>query len=49
MRHSVIDGLPGFITSEAGRVIQTTALGIEKGKIIAVYVMRNPDKLRHLV
>ena len=28
---------------------QTTALQIEDGKIVAIYVMRNPDKLRHIV
>ena len=27
---------------------QTTALDIEDGKIAAIYVVRNPDKLRHL-
>jgi RNA polymerase sigma-70 factor, ECF subfamily len=28
--------------------LQTTALEIEDGKIVAIYVVRNPDKLRHL-
>jgi len=28
--------------------LQTTALDIEGDKIVAIYVMRNPDKLRHL-
>ncbi len=43
-----INGLPGFITLEADGELQTTALDIEDGKITAIYVMRNPDKLRHL-
>ncbi|WP_020469907.1 sigma-70 family RNA polymerase sigma factor [Zavarzinella formosa] len=43
-----INGLPGFITREADGEIQTTALDTENGKITAIYVMRNPDKLRHL-
>ncbi len=43
-----VNGLPGFITLEADGEIQTTALEIEDGKIAAVYVVRNPDKLRHL-
>jgi RNA polymerase sigma-70 factor (ECF subfamily) len=28
--------------------LQTTALEIEDGKVTAIYVVRNPDKLRHL-
>ena len=43
-----INGLPGFITLEADGELQTTALDIEDGKIAAIYVVRNPDKLRHL-
>jgi RNA polymerase sigma-70 factor (ECF subfamily) len=43
-----VNGLPGFITLEADGELQTTALDIEDGKISAIYVMRNPDKLRHL-
>ena len=29
-------------------ILQTTALQIEDNKIVAIYVMRNPDKLRHV-
>ena len=47
MRYAFINGLPGFVTAEADGV-QTTALKIEDGRIAGVYVMRNPDKLRHL-
>ncbi len=43
-----ISGLPGFITREADGELQTTALEIEGDKVVAIYVMRNPDKLRHL-
>lgn len=43
-----INGLPGFVTREADGEFQTTALEIEDGKITAIYVMRNPDKLRHM-
>ncbi|MEN3213955.1 sigma-70 family RNA polymerase sigma factor [Methylorubrum populi] len=46
LRYTVIDGLPGFITVEAGSILQTTALNMQKGLIIAIYVMRNPDKMR---
>lgn len=43
-----INGLPGFVTREADGEFQTTALEIEDGKVTAIYVMRNPDKLRHM-
>lgn len=48
VRIGFVNGLPGFVTREADGELQTTALDIEDGKIAAVYVMRNPDKLRHL-
>ncbi len=44
----VIDGLPGFVSRESDGLIQTTALDIADGRIVAIYVVRNPDKLRHL-
>lgn len=44
-----IDGLPGYITHDRGGVLQTTALEIRDGKVAAIYMMRNPDKLRHVV
>ena len=43
-----IDGLPGYISKERGEILQTTALGIENGRIVAIYIVRNPDKLRHV-
>lgn len=43
-----IDGLPGFVSIEAGGLLQTTALSIEDGRIAALYIMRNPDKLARL-
>jgi RNA polymerase sigma-70 factor, ECF subfamily len=48
VRAAFINGLPGFVTLEADGELQTTALEIEDGKIAAIYVMRNPEKLRHL-
>jgi RNA polymerase sigma-70 factor (ECF subfamily) len=48
VRTAMINGLPGFVTREADGELQTTALQIEDGKVAAIYVMRNPDKLRHL-
>jgi len=40
--------LPGFVTVEQNDTLQTTALQIDDGKIVASYVTRNLDKLRHL-
>jgi RNA polymerase sigma-70 factor (ECF subfamily) len=48
VQYGLINGLPGFVTVEHDNTLQTTALQIEGGKIVAIYVMRNPDKLRHL-
>lgn len=43
-----IDGLPGYVCYERDNVFQTTAFEIEDGKIVTVYITRNPDKLRHV-
>ena len=48
VRAVTIDGLPGFITREADGVLQTTAVWIDEGRIRAIYIVRNPDKLRGL-
>lgn len=48
VRADFINGLPGFVTLEADGEFQTTALDIQDGKIAAIYVVRNPDKLKHL-
>jgi RNA polymerase sigma-70 factor (ECF subfamily) len=36
------------VTIEGDGIVQTTALNIEDGRISGIYVMRNPDKLRHV-
>jgi RNA polymerase sigma-70 factor (ECF subfamily) len=48
VRYGFINGLPGFVTIERGDILQTTALEIADGQVVAVYVVRNPDKLRHM-
>jgi RNA polymerase sigma-70 factor (ECF subfamily) len=48
VRASFVNGLPGFVTLEADGELQTTAFEIEDGRITAIYVVRNPDKLKHL-
>lgn len=40
-----INGLPGFVTLEPDGLPQTTALEIRDGRIAAIYIMRNPEKL----
>ena len=40
-----IDGLPGYISRGGDGVLQTTALAIEDGRIEAIYITRNPEKL----
>jgi RNA polymerase sigma-70 factor, ECF subfamily len=47
LRYGSINGLPGFVSVEQDGP-QTTALEIVDDKIVGIYVMRNPDKLRHL-
>lgn len=48
LRQGMINGLPGFVTVEDGDTLQTTALEIRDDRITAIYLVRNPDKLRHL-
>ncbi|HTN14405.1 MAG TPA: sigma-70 family RNA polymerase sigma factor [Sphingomonadaceae bacterium] len=48
IQYGFINGLPGFVTQESDGEIQTTALLLEEGRIRAIYVMRNPDKLQGL-
>jgi RNA polymerase sigma factor (sigma-70 family) len=43
-----IDGLPGYLSHERDGVLQTTALQIEDGRITAIYITRNPDKLQRV-
>jgi RNA polymerase sigma-70 factor (ECF subfamily) len=48
VRVGFVNGLPGIVTLESDGELQTTALDVEAGKIAAIYVVRNPEKLRHL-
>lgn len=42
----LINGSPGFVTMEADGLPQATVLDLAEGRIAAVYVIRNPEKLR---
>lgn len=48
VRTAFVNGLPGFVTREPDGILQTTALLVEAGRVKDIYVMRNPDKLRHV-
>ncbi len=48
VRLATINGLPGVIVDAPEGVVQTVAFEIEGEVIRALYVVRNPDKLRHL-
>ncbi|MET0292153.1 MAG: sigma-70 family RNA polymerase sigma factor [Steroidobacteraceae bacterium] len=48
VRRAWIDGLPGYVSRNADGHLQTVALQIEGGLVTAIYVTRNPDKLRNL-
>jgi RNA polymerase sigma-70 factor (ECF subfamily) len=48
LRFATINGLPGVIVDAPEGPVQTAAFEIEGNVIRALYVVRNPDKLRHL-
>ncbi len=47
---ALINGLPGWVLRRAdGSVVQTVAFAFDAdARIVAIYVVRNPEKLRHL-
>jgi len=45
---ATINGLPGVIVDSPEGPVQTAAFEIDGDVIRALYVVRNPDKLRHL-
>ncbi len=47
-RFAIINGLPGVLVHGSEGLVQTAAFEIEGDVIRALYVVRNPDKLRHL-
>lgn len=47
-RETTVDGLPGLIVVQNGEVMHTMAFEIDDGKITAIYIVRNPDKLKHV-
>jgi RNA polymerase sigma-70 factor, ECF subfamily len=45
---AIVNGLPGFVLREADGPIETVAFDHRDGGITAIYVVRNPEKLRHV-
>ena len=48
LRAAIVNGLPGFVLREADGSIETVAFDHRDGGITAIYVVRNPEKLRHV-
>jgi len=48
VRFDTINGLPGLLLSGPHGLVQTTAFEFDGDRVSAIYVVRNPDKLRHL-
>jgi RNA polymerase sigma-70 factor (ECF subfamily) len=48
LRFATINGLPGVIVDAPEGPVQTTAFEIDGDVVRALYIVRNPDKLRHL-
>ena len=40
-----VNSLPGYVTLESDGLPQVTALELREGRIAAIYVIRNPEKL----
>src|SRR5690242_6323971 len=48
LRFAIINGLPGIILDTPVGPVQSSAFEFDGDIIRALYVVRNPDKLRHL-
>ena len=48
VRRLAINGMPGFLLVGDDGEIDTIALDIRDGGVVAIYAVRNPDKLRHV-
>ncbi|HWJ75695.1 MAG TPA: sigma-70 family RNA polymerase sigma factor [Kaistia sp.] len=44
----LVSGLPGYVSIDAAGILQTTSFAVEAGRIVAIYIIRNPDKLSGL-
>jgi len=48
VREAWINGWPGIVTYEQGRPTNLVQIDVEAGRIAAIFVQRNPDKLRRV-
>ncbi len=48
VRPAVINGLAGFVMRESDGAVATMAFAHRDGRIVTIYVTRNPDKLTHV-
>lgn len=48
LRFDIINGLPGVVIESPAGVVQTNGFEFEGGHVKTIYIVRNPDKLRHL-
>jgi RNA polymerase sigma-70 factor (ECF subfamily) len=46
--HVRINGEPGLLRYVGGKLESAQSFVIENGRIVAIYVVRNPDKLAHI-
>ena len=49
IRSGRINGLPGFVLSGPDGLVQTMSFATQGSAIQAIYIVRNPDKLAHIV
>jgi RNA polymerase sigma-70 factor (ECF subfamily) len=48
VRFEMVNGLPGLLISGPDGLVQTNAFEFDGDVVTAIYVVRNPDKLKHL-
>ncbi len=48
VRPATINGLAGMVLREVDGAIDTMAFDHRDGRIVAIYITRNPDKQRHV-
>jgi len=48
VRFCTINNMPGLILYDGEEAINAISANVNAGKIQALYMMRNPDKLQHL-
>ena len=48
MRAARINGLPGFVLADEQGSVQTSAFAVEDGRIAAIYLVANPEKLQRV-